>query len=62
LPDGSLAHVDLKIGNTMVYLSGEYPNWKAFSPNTFGGSPNLLCLRHDDFEAIIFIIGINRKF
>ena len=35
-----------------MYLSDEYPEWKAFSPNTVGGAPNLLCLRDDDFETL----------
>lgn len=52
MPDGSLAHADLRIGNTLLYLSGEYPEWKALSPRTIGGSPNLLCIRDDDFENI----------
>ena len=52
MPDGSLAHADFKIGNTLVYLSGEYPEWKAFSPKTVGGSPTLLCIRDDNFETI----------
>ncbi len=52
MPDGSLAHADLRIGNTNLYLSEEYPEWKAFSPKSVGGSPNLLCIRDDDFEAI----------
>ena len=52
MPDGSLGHADVKIGNTMVHLSGEYPDWKALSPETIGGSPNLICIRHDDFERL----------
>lgn len=52
MPDGLLAHADLKIGNSLFYVSGEYPEWKAFSPKTVGGSPNLLCIRDDGFEAL----------
>ena len=52
LPDGSLGHADVRIGNTMVHLSGEYPDWRALSPETLGGSPNLLCIRHDDYETM----------
>ena len=52
MPDGSVAHADVKIGNTMVHLSGEYPDWRALSPETIGGSPNLLCIRDDEFETL----------
>ena len=52
MPDGSLGHADLKIGNTLFYVSGEYPDWNAFSPKTLGGAPNLLCIRDDAFETL----------
>lgn len=52
MPGGIIAHADLKIGNTAVYLSDEYPDWKAFSPKTIGGSPNLLCIKEEDCDAL----------
>jgi len=52
MPGGILAHADMKIGNTLFYLSGEYPEWKAFSPNTVGGCPNLLCLNEEDCDEL----------
>jgi len=52
MPGGIIAQADMKIGNTAFYLSGEYPEWKAFSPKTLGGSPNLLCISEEDCDAM----------
>ena len=52
MPDGTVAHADVMIGNTAVYVSGEFPDWNAFSPKTIGGSPNLLCITEEDCDAL----------
>ncbi len=52
MPDGTVIHSVLKFGNTMVYVSGEYPDWKAFCPKTVGGSPNLLCVRDENCDEL----------
>ncbi len=52
MPDGTLMHAELKFGETHVFLSGEFPAWKAFSPKTVGGSPNLLCLKDEDCDGL----------
>lgn len=31
MPDGSVAHAELTIGNTHLYLSGESPDWHAYA-------------------------------
>lgn len=51
MPDGSIAHADVKIGETLLYVSGEYADWKALSPKTVGGCPYLLCLRGEAYET-----------
>jgi PhnB protein len=43
-PDGKTAHAELKIGDSVFMLSGEFPEMKRLSPNSIGGSAVSLCL------------------
>ncbi|WP_309387096.1 VOC family protein [Cerasicoccus frondis] len=52
LPNGVIMHATLKIGDALVYLSEEFPEWKALSPKTLGGCPSLLCLQVEDPDAV----------
>jgi PhnB protein len=38
-PDGKVGHAELQIGNTVLMISDEYPDYGALSPQTIGGSP-----------------------
>ncbi|HEY6802764.1 MAG TPA: VOC family protein [Pyrinomonadaceae bacterium] len=38
-PGGKIGHAELRIGSTVFMLADEYPDYKAFSPKTLGGSP-----------------------
>jgi uncharacterized glyoxalase superfamily protein PhnB len=51
-PGGAVMHAELKIGNSMLMLSDEFPDWGAVGPQTIGGSPVTLCLYVDDCDAI----------
>lgn len=42
--DGRIGHAELKIGDGMIMLSDEYPDFGAVSPDTLGGSPVTLHL------------------
>ncbi|MWB77069.1 VOC family protein [Pseudooceanicola sp. 216_PA32_1] len=42
--DGRIGHAELKIGDGMIMLSDEYPDFGAISPDTLGGSPVTLHL------------------
>jgi len=50
-PDGSIAHAELKIGDSMIMLGEENPTWGAHSPQTLGGSPVGLCVYFPDVDA-----------
>ena len=50
-PNGKVGHADLRIGNTVLMLSDEYPEYNAFSPQTIGGSPMRIHLDVADVDA-----------
>lgn len=37
-PDGKISHAELKIGDSIVFLSDENPAWGTKSPQTLGGT------------------------
>ncbi|MBP7336588.1 VOC family protein [Niveispirillum sp.] len=42
--DGRIGHAELRLGDSMVMLSDEYPDFGALSPDTIGGTPVTLFL------------------
>lgn len=51
-PDGeSTIHAEMHIGNSVVMLSDENPEWEMKSPLTLGGSPSSLHLYVEDADA-----------
>jgi PhnB protein len=50
-PDGRVGHAEVKIGDSMIMLADEHPEWNAKSPETYGGSPVSLLLYFDDVDA-----------
>ncbi|MBK9120200.1 MAG: VOC family protein [Phycisphaerales bacterium] len=38
-PDGKVMHAELKIGDSLLYLCDEFPQWGALSPKSIGGTP-----------------------
>ena len=50
-PDGRIGHAELRIGDSTVMLSDEYPDFGALSPVTVGGSPMKLYLALADADA-----------
>jgi PhnB protein len=52
-PDGkTIMHADLKIGDSVFMLTEEYPEMKALSPESIGGSPISLYVYVKDVDAI----------
>jgi PhnB protein len=51
MPDGSIAHAEVKIGDSLIMLGEENPQWGAKSPRTLGGTPVGLCLYFPDVDA-----------
>lgn len=50
-PDGKIGHAEIQIGNTVIMLSDEYPDYGALSPKTIGGSSVRIHLEVNDVDA-----------
>jgi PhnB protein len=51
MPDGSIGHAEIRIGNSIVMLGNESPAMGFKSPRAFGGSPASLHLYVEDSDA-----------
>src|SRR5437762_7487468 len=38
-PDGKIGHAEIQIGDSMIMISDENPQWGTKSPQTLGGTP-----------------------
>lgn len=53
MPDGkTIMHATMKIGDSIVMLADEMPDWEAHSPLQLGGSPVGLHLYVEDADAV----------
>lgn len=51
-PDGKVMHAEIKIGDSMIMLSDEMPEFGALSPETIGGSPQSVFLYVKNVDAV----------
>ena len=51
MPDGTLAHAEMRIGDPVVMLSEESAEWGTKGPLTLGGSPMFLMIYVPDVDA-----------
>ncbi len=51
MPDGKIAHAEVRIGDSIVMLSEENEEWGNKSPVTLGGSPMFLMIYVPDVDA-----------
>jgi len=51
-PDGTVAHAEIEIGDSIFMLAEENPQWGNLSPLSLGGSPVTLCLYVEDVDAV----------
>lgn len=51
MPDGSIGHVELEIGDSKIMIAEESVQWGNKSPQTLGGSPVCLCLYVEDVDV-----------
>ncbi len=51
MPDGTIAHAEIRIGDSTVMLSEENEEWGNKSPATLGGSPMFLMIYVPDVDA-----------
>ena len=52
-PDGKVGHAEIKIGDSIIMLADENPEWGNRSPQSLGGSPVGLMLYFKDVDATI---------
>ena len=50
-PDGKVMHAELMIGDSIIMLSDEFPDFGSSSPTTIGGSPMGLHIYVDGVDA-----------
>ncbi|WP_149361519.1 VOC family protein [Lolliginicoccus suaedae] len=53
MPDGSVGHAELAIGNGKIMLAEENPDWGNLSPVALGGSPVTIALSVEDVDAVV---------
>jgi PhnB protein len=51
MPDGKVAHAEIKIGDSILMMSEESAEWGNKSPQTLGGSPVFLMIYVPDVDA-----------
>jgi PhnB protein len=50
-PDGKVMHAELKIGDSVIMLSDEFPEFGTLSPQSVGGSPMGLHIYTENVDA-----------
>jgi PhnB protein len=50
-PGNTIGHAELQIGDSILMLADEFPEMKALSPKTIGGTPVSFCIYVDDVDA-----------
>ena len=51
-PDGKLLHAAIRIGDSTVMLTDEFPDWKSFGPKSLKGTAVTIHLYVDDADAV----------
>jgi PhnB protein len=51
-PGGKIGHAEIRIGDSVVMLADENPDWGSKSPESYGGSPVHLMIYVDDVDTV----------
>ena len=51
-PDGKLGHAELELGNSVIMLADEHPEFGALGPKTVGGTPVTIHTYVEDVDAV----------
>jgi PhnB protein len=51
-PDGKIGHAEIRIGDSVIMMSDEYPEMGATSPGTLGGSTMSIMIYVEDSDAV----------
>lgn len=52
MPNGTIMHAEITIGDSIIMLSDEFPDWGAVSPLTSGGTPSALMIYTSDCDTM----------
>lgn len=52
-PGGKLAHAQIRIGDSVVMIMDDFPEWGAFGPQALKGSPVCIHLYVEDVDAMV---------
>jgi PhnB protein len=52
-PDGKIGHAEIKIGDSVIMMSEEFPDMNFSSPKSFGGSPVHLMIYVENVDALM---------
>lgn len=52
MPDGKIMHAEIKVGDSILMLGEEAPDWKVLSPLSLGTSPVVIHLFTNDVDAV----------
>ena len=50
--DGRIGHAEVRFGTTTIFISDEYPDFGAISPETLGGSPVRMHIYVEDVDTL----------
>jgi PhnB protein len=53
MPDGRVGHAEIRLGDSVIMLSDELPEYGGKAPETLGGSPVNLHLYVEDVDAFV---------
>jgi PhnB protein len=53
MPGGKVGHAELRIGNSLIMLSDEFPEMNIRGPLAIGGTPVTLCVEVDDTDRVV---------
>lgn len=53
MPDGSVAHAELEIGDSLIMIADENPDFGNKGPHTVGGTPVTLMVYVEDVDATV---------
>ena len=51
-PDGKIMHAAMKIGNSMLMVVDEFPEWKCLGPQSIGGTGVTMHMYVEDADAL----------
>jgi PhnB protein len=53
MPDGRVGHAEIRLGDSLIMLADEFPEYGGKAPDTLGGSPVSLHLYVADVDAFV---------